>query len=216
METFHLYHLAACWKGRTLTTKAASTPLTTGPVSPTITQTTSPTHLVHPAPLTSPNSVIRAAATHLVFASRKSRDFITPQQVAEVEKWTGQVRFSSRCPRPSRLCLIIFVAFLQGVLNALVNLAIPQDVSISSPDPRFLMTFSSECTQSTTLFGKSYRNLIGAIPNQISISVAHLCLLKSQCFPGFCPFNHSLEHDRVVKSHCFWCLVLNPHNEPSV
>lgn len=105
METFHLYHLAACWKGRTLTTKAGSTPLTTGPVSPTITQTTSsPAHLVHPAPLTLPNSIIRAAATHLVFASRKSQDFITPQQVAEVEKWTGQ-----------------------GVLNALVNLDISQD-----------------------------------------------------------------------------------------
>ena len=203
METFHLYHLAACWKGRTLATKAGSTPLTTGPVNPTISQTTSsPIHLVHPAPLTSPNSVIRAAATHLVFASRKSRDFITPQQVAEVEKWTGQVRFSPRCPHPSRLGLTIF-GFLQAVLNALVNLAIPQDVSISSLDPRLLMTFSSEYTQSATLFGKSCRNLIGASPNQISISVTHLCLLKSQCFLGFCPFNHSLEHDRVLKVTVF-------------
>jgi len=27
----------------------------------------------------------------MVFASRKSRDFITPQQVDEVEKWAGKV-----------------------------------------------------------------------------------------------------------------------------
>jgi len=105
METFHLYHLAACWAGRIQVTDPGSTPLTTGPVSPTISQTaSSPTYPVHPAPPAIPNSVIRAAAAHLVFASRKSQDFITPEQVAELENWTGQ-----------------------GVLNALVNLTVPQD-----------------------------------------------------------------------------------------
>ena len=54
---------------------------------------------------------------------------------------------------------------LQGVLDALVNLAIPQDVSISSFDTRLLMIFSSGCTQSKTLFGKSYRNLIASQSN---------------------------------------------------
>lgn len=39
-----------------------------------------------------PNSVIRAAAVHMVFAARLSQDFITPDEVKEVEKWTGQVR----------------------------------------------------------------------------------------------------------------------------
>jgi len=103
METFHLYHLAACWGGRSATSNALPTPLTTGPVNPIISQT-SPTHPIHPAPQVSPNSVIRAAAAHMVFASRKSQDFITPKQVEELENWTGQ-----------------------GVLNALVEIDIPKD-----------------------------------------------------------------------------------------
>lgn len=190
METFHLYHLATCWKGRTLTTKAGSTPLTTGPVSPTISQTaSSPTHPVHPAPLTLPNSVIRAAATHLVFASRKSQDFITPQQVAEVEKWTGQVR----------------VQFLnsQGLSNLLTTLHLPRfgfviasggiervseldhSTGCKHLNPRCSTPndFSSECTQSKTLFGKSYRNLIAS---QSNISVVHLLFIEiSMAFSDF-------------------------------
>ena len=164
METFHLYHLAACWKGRTLTTKAGSTPLTAGPVNPTISQTTSsPTHLSQPAPLTLPNSVIRAAATHLVFASRKSQDFITPRQVAEVEKWTGQVRVPRRCPCPR---IVEFAndfasspssVSLQGVLNALVNMAIPQDVSISSFEARLLMISLANAPRARDCLG----NLVG-------------------------------------------------------
>ncbi|KDR73232.1 hypothetical protein GALMADRAFT_100855 [Galerina marginata CBS 339.88] len=103
METFHLFHLAACWVGRTVSTDAAPTPLTTGPVTPVIAQSSSPTHPLHRAPPPLPNSVIRAAAAHMVFASRKSQDFITPQQVEEVENWTAQ-----------------------GILNGLVNIDIPE------------------------------------------------------------------------------------------
>ncbi|KAF8961180.1 nucleoside phosphorylase domain-containing protein [Flammula alnicola] len=106
METFHLFHLAACWTGRTVVSKVAPTPLTTGPVNPIIARSSNPTHLDHPTPPSLPNTIIRAAATHMVFASRKSQDFITPQQVEELENWTGK-----------------------GVLNALVNIEIPQDVS---------------------------------------------------------------------------------------
>jgi uridine phosphorylase len=87
METFHLYHLAACWGGRSVTSKALPTPLTTGPVNPTISQI----HPINPAPRVSPDSVIWAAAAHMVFASRKSQDFITPKQVEELENWTSQV-----------------------------------------------------------------------------------------------------------------------------
>lgn len=90
METFHLFHLAACWVGRTAFPQVGSTPLTTGPVTPVI-ESSSPTHHLRGAPPPLPNSVIRAAATHMVFASRKSKDFITPQQVDELEHWTGQV-----------------------------------------------------------------------------------------------------------------------------
>ncbi|KAF8154900.1 nucleoside phosphorylase domain-containing protein [Crassisporium funariophilum] len=103
METFHLYHLAACWAGRTAVSKVDYTPLTTGPVNPIISKS-SPTHLVHSAPQSSPNSVIRAAAAQMIFASRTSQDFITPKQVKELEHWTGQ-----------------------GILNALVNVNIPED-----------------------------------------------------------------------------------------
>lgn len=87
METFHLYHLAACWGGRSVISKSLPTPLTTGPVNPTISQI----HPVNPAPQVSQNSVIWAAAAHMVFASRKSQDFITPKQVEELENWTSQV-----------------------------------------------------------------------------------------------------------------------------
>jgi uridine phosphorylase len=97
METFHLYHLAACWGGRSVVSKVLSTPLTTGPVNPIISEI----HPIHPAPLVSQNSVIRAAAVHMVFASRKSQDFITPKQVEETENWTSQVRLLH--PPPSIL-----------------------------------------------------------------------------------------------------------------
>ena len=87
METFHLYHLAACWGGRSVISKVLPTPLTTGPVNPSISQI----HPINPAPQVSANSVIWAAAAHMVFASRKSQAFITPKQVEELENWTGQV-----------------------------------------------------------------------------------------------------------------------------
>ncbi|KAF8898023.1 nucleoside phosphorylase domain-containing protein [Gymnopilus junonius] len=103
METFHLFHLAACWVGRTVFSQVGSTPLTTGPVIPVI-ESSSPTQHLRSAPPPLPNSVIRAAATHMVFASRKSKDFINPQQVEEVENWTAQ-----------------------GILNALFNIQIPED-----------------------------------------------------------------------------------------
>jgi len=106
METFHLLHLAACWTGRNVASRLASSgsPLTTGPVAPVISQTPNPTQLSPSAPPSLPNTVIRAAAVHMVFASRKSRDFIAPRQVEELEYWTGQ-----------------------GVLNALINIDIPKD-----------------------------------------------------------------------------------------
>lgn len=91
METFHLFHLAACWTGRGHASSAADPPLATSPVSPS---------LAHAKPAAVPpadtallrfeGTTIRAAGAHMVFASRRSRDFITPEQVNEVEAWTGQ------------------------------------------------------------------------------------------------------------------------------
>ncbi|PPQ71215.1 hypothetical protein CVT24_009996 [Panaeolus cyanescens] len=118
METFHLFHLAACWTNRTVIAAASNekltgtdpnvnttgnTPLTASPVNPTIERPSEmdPTHSklqpkVHSTdtgsttPLPSPKSVIRAAAAHMVFAGRKSQDFITPEQVNEAENWAAK------------------------------------------------------------------------------------------------------------------------------
>ena len=40
---------------------------------------------------------IKAAAVHLVFASRTSQDFITPQQVVDLETWAGQRVLAALC-----------------------------------------------------------------------------------------------------------------------
>jgi uridine phosphorylase len=91
METFHLYHLARCWGGWTTPSTTQTTPLTTGPVRPVLSLPSTPISTVPPVLLASPNSVIRAAAAQMVFASRTSQDFITPEEVRELENWTGQV-----------------------------------------------------------------------------------------------------------------------------
>ncbi|KIK00823.1 hypothetical protein K443DRAFT_99749 [Laccaria amethystina LaAM-08-1] len=104
METFHLYHLARCWGGWTTPSTTQTTPLTTGPVRPVLSLPSTPISTVPPVLLASPNSVIRAAAAQMVFASRTSQDFITPEEVRELENWTGQ-----------------------GVLDALANLDIPPE-----------------------------------------------------------------------------------------
>ncbi|KAG5644466.1 hypothetical protein DXG03_008367 [Asterophora parasitica] len=90
METFHLYHLAVCWSGRRVASKAEDPPLATGPVHPITNVPSSP--VVPRSAIVSPESVIRAAAAQMVFAARKSQDFITPDQVTELESWTGLVR----------------------------------------------------------------------------------------------------------------------------
>ncbi|KAF8996143.1 nucleoside phosphorylase domain-containing protein [Cyathus striatus] len=90
METFHLYHLAHCWGGRATSRKSTPPPPTTTPVSPSISQSHPTTQEVPAAKASSSNSVIRAAAAQMVFASRTSQDFISPQQVAETEDWTGK------------------------------------------------------------------------------------------------------------------------------
>lgn len=93
METFWLYHLAACWNGRKQTSDAAhAPPLATGPVQPT-TSEPSPAKAI-PNALAGHDTVIRAAAAHLVFASRTSQDFITPEKVAVLEGWASKVCLS--------------------------------------------------------------------------------------------------------------------------
>ncbi|KAF7378067.1 Uridine phosphorylase [Mycena sanguinolenta] len=47
-----------------------------------------------PRVLAGHDTVIRAAAAHLVFASRTSQDFITPSEVAVLKEWTAKVCLS--------------------------------------------------------------------------------------------------------------------------
>jgi uridine phosphorylase len=91
METFHLYHLAACWGGGSLAGPASAPPLTTTPVKPIIFQPLSPSGTTFTPRIASRDTVIRAAAAQMVFASRTSQAFITPDQVSELENWTGVV-----------------------------------------------------------------------------------------------------------------------------
>lgn len=93
METFHLYHLAACWGGKDISETASAPPLTAGPVKPIISQPSSPLVTARTPQIALQDTVIRAAAAQMVFASRTSQAFITPHQVSDLERWTGMVRF---------------------------------------------------------------------------------------------------------------------------
>ncbi|KAF4566165.1 hypothetical protein EYR40_002021 [Pleurotus pulmonarius] len=89
METFHLFHLAACWGRHTPAGKPTPAPLTTNPVSPTVHQSASSNQPISQV-LAGSDTVIKAAAAQLVFASRTSQAFITPEQVAELEAWSAK------------------------------------------------------------------------------------------------------------------------------
>ncbi|TRM58490.1 nucleoside phosphorylase domain-containing protein [Schizophyllum amplum] len=84
METFHLYHLAHSWGlKRTL------------PVKPSIADAAGSTksndaNLAESgARVAEPDTVIRVAAAQIVFASRSSRAFVSPERVGQVERWAG-------------------------------------------------------------------------------------------------------------------------------
>lgn len=86
METFHIFHLAASWQGTNSEAQAPhAPPLATLPVQPDISQSPS----TQPSRPTARKSKIKAAAAQMVFASRSSQDFITPEAVAELERWSG-------------------------------------------------------------------------------------------------------------------------------
>ncbi|KAG1741620.1 purine and uridine phosphorylase [Suillus lakei] len=96
METFWIFHLAASWRGVKQSSSAVNPPLATVPVVPAfsgIPSRTSGKVEVLSSSLdedTSSRPVIRAAAAQMVFASRSSQAFITPDQVNELEKWSGK------------------------------------------------------------------------------------------------------------------------------
>ncbi|KAK0217243.1 purine and uridine phosphorylase [Armillaria fumosa] len=62
----------------------------TGPVKPVASSDKATGTSTETSALAAPDTVIRAAAAQMVFASRTSQDFITPQQVQDTERWTGK------------------------------------------------------------------------------------------------------------------------------
>ncbi|KAF8641390.1 hypothetical protein AX16_010009 [Volvariella volvacea WC 439] len=111
METFHLFHLAACWSNVPVTHSATPPPLSAAPVKPTtISEPQAATAPATSVTAAANSSVIRAAAVQMIFANRTSRDFITPEQVAELEHWTGKVRsFALTSPSPTLPPRCVFV-----------------------------------------------------------------------------------------------------------
>jgi len=95
MESFHLLHLASIWRptsdapSPTLLQPSLSMPPAHEPAHLSI-QSSNGDRLKASTPHPTPGeSRIRAAAVHMVFASRSSQDMITPEEVKELEEWTG-------------------------------------------------------------------------------------------------------------------------------
>ncbi|KAI5115984.1 hypothetical protein M0805_004641 [Coniferiporia weirii] len=109
METFHLLHLASVWRPHKPRdeTGAPTLPPTRLPVTPAISSssiskpngdsgrgadTSAPAFAfqkVEEAAL-APSSRIRAAAVQMIFADRRSQDFIEPARVKALEAWSGR------------------------------------------------------------------------------------------------------------------------------
>ncbi|KAI0716130.1 purine and uridine phosphorylase [Cerioporus squamosus] len=99
METFHILHLASCWDIEAQDDSAEAPPIPHAATSPSISPTHAPSTQTQipdvaassagPARLRPPPR-IRAAAAQMVFASRTSQDFITPEHVKTIEAWTGR------------------------------------------------------------------------------------------------------------------------------
>jgi uridine phosphorylase len=85
METTHIFHLAASYKKSPIIHPPPEPPLATGPVVPSASGVSHQDVSAATSDVGSP--IIRAAAAHMVFASRGSGGFITPEQVATVEAW---------------------------------------------------------------------------------------------------------------------------------
>jgi len=106
METFHLYHLAKNYVPTCPRPLGdAEPPLSTEPVSLTLVSSTSESTQSKVPDQTAPSPPrIRAAAAQMIFASRLSKAFITPDEVVELEKWSGR-----------------------GILEALIGIELPAD-----------------------------------------------------------------------------------------
>lgn len=144
METFWIFHLAASWRGVKQSSAAIDPPLAASPVVPAFSGTSSGTSEQIEGPHSgldediSPGPVIRAAAAQMVFASRSSQDFVSPEQVNQLENWSGR-----------------------GVLEALRKFNISTEVRLSTFAWLAKLTFEfldRDCTLLPEVYGK-HRNL---------------------------------------------------------
>lgn len=138
METYWIFHLAASWRCYSSPSPALNPPLAAGAMFPTAPPScldTARTALHGSQPVQDTmQSSIRAAAVQMVFASRSSQDFITPEHVSKLEAWSGQ-----------------------AVLEALRAMDIPQDVCVKVLESISHMTnifdLCSVCTPKKGVFG---------------------------------------------------------------
>ena len=106
METFHLYHLAKNYVPlRPRALGDVEPPVATGPVSPTMESVSRSTQSKVPDQIADSPPRIRAAAAQMIFAARLSKAFIAPDEVVELERWSGR-----------------------GILEALTGISLPADV----------------------------------------------------------------------------------------
>ena len=106
METFHLYHLAKNYVPlRSHSLGDVEPPIAAEPVSPIMESTTGSTQSKVPDQTAVPPPRIRAAAAQMIFAARLSKAFITPDEVVELERWSGR-----------------------GILEALIGISLPAEV----------------------------------------------------------------------------------------
>ena len=113
METFHLYHLAKSYVPlHPHPLGNIEPPVTTGPVSPAVEPAIGSTQSNLPGRTGASPPRIRAGAAQMIFAARLSKGFITPDDVIELERWSGR-----------------------GILEALIGINLPVDVSRSHSLP---------------------------------------------------------------------------------
>lgn len=117
METFHLYHLAKNYVPiRPRPLGNAEPPIAAEPVSPTMESTLASTQPKLPDQTAASPPRIRAAAAQMIFAARLSKAFIAPEEVIELENWSGR-----------------------GILEALIGINLPADVGGSYSSSQVLL-----------------------------------------------------------------------------
>jgi len=109
METFHLYHLAKNYVPlRLRSSGSVEPPVATEPVSSAAESAAGSIQTKVPDQVAVLPPRIRTAAAQMIFAARLSRAFITPEEVVELERWSGR-----------------------GILEALIGVNLPADVGRS-------------------------------------------------------------------------------------